>query len=96
MNLDRYSSQKQRLDKLLSLSKRIDSKITSKQYREMNVLKSAFAISECKMSLQSIFKTIRYIEELSMTDSATDSDLARLFILKERVLDYEYIAKSKN
>jgi len=89
MGLDRYNTQKQRLEKLLSISGERDSRMTPKQRREMDILRSAFTMNDEERTLQCTLRIIKHIEELATTDSATDTDLARLFVLKQKILDYD-------
>lgn len=88
MSLDRYNTQKQRLIKLQKLSKEQDSAMTSKQHREMQVLKSSFDMENSNYSLQTILRIIYHIENLKSLNRATVSDLARLDVLKNKILDY--------
>jgi len=88
MSLDRYNTQRKRFEKLQELSVQKDTPMTSKQHREMQVLRSAFAIGDEQYSLQSMLKIIRHIEDLKSLNRATSSDLARLLVLKNKILDY--------
>lgn len=84
---DRYNISKTRLAKLKTLARNPSGRITSKQHREMKLLECEASMVSQELSLQSMLKIIAYIEHLQTTESATDSDLARLMILKHRLLD---------
>lgn len=84
---DRHNISKTRLAKLKTLSRNPNGRITSKQHREMKLLECEASMVSQELSLQSMLKIIAYIEHLQTTESATDSDLARLIILKHRLLD---------
>lgn len=84
---DRYNISKTRLAKLKTLARNPNGRITSKQHREMKLLECEASMLSQDLSLQSMLKIIAYIEHLKTTDSATDSDLARLMVLKHRLLD---------
>lgn len=89
MGVDRYNMQKQRLAKLQSLARNPNSGMTSKQHREMQILRSSHTMYEEEYSLQKMLKIIKYIEELKELNRATSSDLARLLVLKDKVLNNE-------
>jgi hypothetical protein len=84
---DRFNISKTRLAKLKSLTRNADGRITSKQHREMKLLECEADMVSQDLSLQSMLKIIAHIEELKTTESATSGDLARLMVLKHRLLD---------
>jgi hypothetical protein len=84
---DRYNISKTRLAKLKTLARNPNGRITSKQHREMKLLECEADMVSQDLSLQSMLKIIAYIEHLQTTESATDGDLARLMVLKHRLLD---------
>lgn len=86
---DRYNLQKQRLAKLQKLAKMPNSTITSKQHREMQILRSTASMMEQEYDLKTTLFLIAHIEDLASTNSATSSDLARLMVLKEKILGDE-------
>ena len=88
MSLDRYNAQRKRLEKLQELSRQKDTPMTSKQHREMQVLKSSFDMEQNNYSLQTILRIISHIEHLKSLNRATIGDLARLEVLKNKILDY--------
>lgn len=85
MSLDRYNTQRKRLEKLQELSRQKDTSMTSKQHREMQVLRSSFTMNDEEYSSQSMLKIVKYIEGLKSLDRATSSDLARLTVLKNKL-----------
>ncbi len=89
MGVDRYNMQKQRLAKLQSLARNPNSGMTSKQHREMQILRSSHTMYEEKYSLDKMQKIIKHIEDLDKLDRATSSDIARLLVLKDKVLNNE-------
>ena len=87
MGLDRYNTQKQRLKKLLKMYKDPSVRMSSKQHKEMHILKSAHSMAEQDYSMETMIKIIKHIEDLDKLDRATSSDLARLLVLKDKVLN---------
>lgn len=87
MGLDRYNTQKQRLKKLLKIHKNPSVRMNSKQHKEMYILKSAHNMVEQDYSIETMHKMISYIEDLDKLDRATSSDIARLLVLKDKVLN---------
>ncbi len=94
MALDRYNSQVQRFKKLQKLSK--ESILTSKQYREIELLKSSIDAYKESYPLEKMISMAKYIEELNEINRATASDLARLEILKEKILKNEKDNEKRN
>tara|TARA_R110002050_G_scaffold2236_1_gene13450 strand:- start:764 stop:1033 length:270 start_codon:yes stop_codon:yes gene_type:complete len=87
MGVDRYNMQKQRLKKLLKMYKDPSVEINSKQHKEMHILKSAHKMVEENYSMETMQKIIKHIEDLDELDRATSSDIARLLVLKDKVLN---------
>lgn len=87
MGLDRYNTQKQRLKKLLKMYKDPSVRMNSKQHKEMYILKSAHNMTEQEYSMETMIKIINHIEGLDKLDRATSSDIARLLVLKDKVLN---------
>lgn len=85
MGVNRYNIDKQRLKKLTSLNRNAVNLITPKQRRELDMLRSQYAIATLEMTKESMQKVITYLEEMVRLDSATSSDQARLVILKDRL-----------
>ncbi len=85
MALDRYNSQAQRLKRLQKLSKQVDSKMTSKQHKEMQLLRASISIYNEDYSIDKMKSIISHIESLNEINRATTNDLARLEILKQKL-----------
>ena len=85
MVINRYNIDKQRLNKLNSLNRNAVNLITPKQRRELDMLRSQYAIATLEMTKEAMLRCIAHIEEQAALGCATSSDLARLIILKDRV-----------
>ena len=82
MGTDRYNSGKQRLAKLSRLAKEPNSRMTSKQHKEMMLLRESIDVWKEDYSLEKTLKIISYLEDQRDLERATPTDIARLEILK--------------
>lgn len=88
---ERYNTTLNRLEELkrkFAAAKQGRGNFSSKQHREYQSLLAAHNGFADDYDLQRCLKVIGYIESLVETDSATSTDLIRLQVLKDKILEY--------